>query len=312
MNVRRGLPVAAVLVALALVASATGCTSRSAAADTRLQVVAAYYPLQFAASEIGGVDVSVSSLTRPGGEPHDLELTPRDVVVMRKAAVVVYQSGFQPAVDDAVAQVPSASALDVASAANLVPAQGASADSHPGEEAATTPGLDPHFWLDPIRYTHVGTAIGERLATLDPAHARGYRARGEVFSRRLEALDRDFAAGLAHCRNRDLVTAHAAFGYLAARYGFTQRSVTGLSPETEPSAAGLRDLVDHVRETGATTVYAEPLVSPALARTVARETGARVAVLDPVEGVTKDSAAPDYFGIMRANLATLEKGQGCA
>jgi zinc transport system substrate-binding protein len=303
---------AAGLVPAVLVGAVAGCGGGADASGGRLRVVAAFYPLEFAVSQIGGPDVHVSGLTRPGAEPHDLELTPRDVVAVRQAGLVVYEEGFQTAVDAAVAQVAEGTALDIDPAAKLVTVASEEPQDHegPAEEGGSS-GLDPHFWLDPIRYAAVGTAIGGRLAAADPAHAAAYRQRAETFAQKLAVLDRDFDAGLAHCRSTDLVTAHAAFAYLAQRYGFTQRSVTGLSPEAEPDAANLRSLIRFIRSSGATTVYAEPLVSPRLADTVAHETGVRVAVLDPVEGITKHSAASDYFGIMRANLATLQKGQGC-
>jgi zinc transport system substrate-binding protein len=131
--------------------------------------------------------------------------------------------------------------------------------------------------------------------------------------RRLRALDREYRAGLAHCARRGLVTGHAAFGYLARRYGLRQMAVEGLTPEAEPAPRQLARVVTAVRASGATTVFTEPLASPRAARTVARETGATVVPLDPLEGLTPrelDRGA-DYFTIMRANLAALRRGLGC-
>ena len=171
---------------------------------------------------------------------------------------------------------------------------------------------DPHFWLDPTRLADVATALGDDFARRDPANAADYRANAAALVADLDALDAEFRAGLAQCRTRELVTGHAAFGYLAERYDLHQEGVAGVSPDIEPDAATLRDLSAHVRDAGVTTVYSESLVSPALAETVAREAGARVAVLDPLEGITDASRGRDYLEVMRANLATLRAGQECS
>jgi zinc transport system substrate-binding protein len=174
-----------------------------------------------------------------------------------------------------------------------------------------TPGLerfsngDPHVWLDPLRYALLVKAIGKALH--EPAAARPLVAR-------LRALHRKYRSGLAHCARRDIVTSHAAFAYLAQRYGLRQIAIEGLNPEGEPAPRELAHVVDLVRQKGVTTVYFETLVSPKLARTVARETGARTAVLDPIEGLTPDEKArgADYFSVMASNLTHLRQGLGCS
>ena len=173
-------------------------------------------------------------------------------------------------------------------------------------ELLDTPGLDlkagdPHVWLDPRRFATIGAAIGQ---------AMGNEAAARSFVRRLEALDREYRAGLSACRRRDVVTSHEAFGYLADRYGLREVAISGISPEAEPAPGDLQGVIEVIRETGATTVFTEPLVSPRLAQTVAAETGGTTAVLDPLEGLTpeEESAGDDYFTVMRRNLAALEDG----
>ncbi len=280
--------------------------------DGRMPVSAAFYPLQFVAERVGGEHVRVTGLTRPGVEPHDLELTPKAVGSLATARAVVYLAGFQPAVDQAVlAQAPEA-AVDIAPAARLTLTSGDDGHDHAGESEQEHAGhVDPHFWLDPTRLADVATAVADDLARRDPANAADYRANAAALAADLTALDAEFRSGLAQCRTRELVTGHAAFGYLADRYDLHQEGVAGVSPDIEPDAATLRDLSAHVREAGVSTVYAESLVSPALAETVAREAGARVAVLDPLEGLTDASRGHDYLEVMRANLATLRAGQEC-
>jgi zinc transport system substrate-binding protein len=292
------IPSSAVLAA-AVVATAAlaGCASQGDVASAggsgggRPQVVTSFYPLQFITERIAGNAVTVQNLTKPGAEPHDLELTPHDVAELADADLVVYLSGFQPAVDTAVAEQASTT-YDVAGSAML----------H---------AKDPHFWLDPIRLADVAGNLADRLAKLSPAHADDFRRNALILRNDLVALDTDFSAGLANCANTDVVTSHEAFGYLAERYGLTQRGITGLHPEDEPSPSALASIADFVKANHVRTIYSETLVSPAVAKTLARETGARTAVLDPIEGIDDASAGADYLAVMRANLATLREGQPC-
>jgi zinc transport system substrate-binding protein len=252
------------------------------------QVVAALYPLAFAAAEIGGASVDVENLTPPGAEPHDLEVSPRDVADVRDADLLLLLGrGFQPQLEDAVGDGDGVVLL------------------------LDTPGLevlsnnDPHVWLDPVRYAKVVDRIGQAL---------GKQSAANDLKRRLMNLDSEFRAGLADCERNEIVTSHEAFAYLAERYGLEQVAITGLSPEAEPEPGKLQDVVNLVRARGVTTIYFETLVSPRIAETVARETGAKTAVLNPIEGLTEEQAAngEDYFSLMRMNLAALRAGLGCS
>jgi zinc transport system substrate-binding protein len=242
----------------------------------------------------------VSSLTPPGAEPHDLELTPKDVAKISDADLVVYLGGFQPAVDDAVKTEAKHHAENVAPAAHL--------DRSVTEQGEGT-GTDPHFWLDPQRLSAVSSQIEQRLAQLDAA---SYQANLTSLTADLTTLDAEYRTGLADCANKDLVTSHQAFGYLSERYGMTQVGISSLSPDAEPNPAVLARVADFVRKNDVRTIYYETLVSPAIANAVAGETGARTAVLDPIEGITNKSQGRDYFAIMRANLKNLEEGQPCS
>lgn len=303
---------------LALTACGSGDQGTDAGGADRLQVTAAFYPLQWASERIGGDHVSVSGLTKPGAEPHDLELTPKAVAELAASDVVVYLAGFQPAVDDAVETQAKDAGFDVTADADLTLTATEDGHDHAGESEAEHAehadegvAADPHFWLDPVRFEQVATAIGERFATADPANAADYRAGAAALVKDLDALDDEFEKGLAQCRSDELVTGHAAFAYLADRYGLSQEGIAGVNPDAEPDAGTLRDLAAHVTEHGVTTIYTETLASPALAETVARETGATTAVLDPIEGLTDTSAGKDYLEVMRSNLATLRTGQQC-
>jgi zinc transport system substrate-binding protein len=305
MNVRVLAAALAVLIAIA------GCARAVASADGgRFSVVTAFYPLQFLSQRIGGADVTVTDLTKPGAEPHDIELTARQVARISDAGLVVHLRGFQPAVDEAVAQEAAGRALDAASVVQLLPFRD-EADHAPGEEhAETAGGMDPHVWLDPVRFATIADRLGERLAQADPTHAAGYTARARALHAELDALNDEYARSLASCARRELVTSHSAFGYLASRYGLSQIGITGISPESEPAPGRLAEVAREARATGTTTIFFETLVSPKVAETVAREVGASTAVLDPLEGLTEPGS--DYFSVMRANLAALTKALGCA
>ncbi len=288
------------LVALAALAlSACGSTAAEAGSGNKLVVVASFYPLQFAAQQIGGNHVAVTSLTKPGVEPHDVELTPRDVATVTKARLVVYERGLQGAVDQAVESQGGDRSLDVAPAANLDLTNAAGG------------ARDPHFWLDPQRYSDVAKAISERLSSVDPDHKADYQKNAKAFEDRLAALSAEFTTALATCERREIVTSHAAFGYLAKRFGMSQVAINGLSPDQEPKATDLAAVSTYARAHGVTTIYAETLVSPAIAKAVATEAGATLATLDPIEGLTDQSRGKDYFQVMRSNLTTLQAGQGC-
>lgn len=296
--------------ALLLTLAACGSTDTGGGDESTVSVTTSFYPLEYATEQVGGEHVSVSNLTPAGAEPHDLELSPKQVLETGRADHVIYLSGFQPSVDDAVAQA-GASAFDVSEAARL----DISADEHEGHdhgEGSDGQGAqDPHFWLDPTRYAEVADAIAERLAEADPAHAEDYRANATAFTRELADLDRELQQDLSDCDQRDLVTGHAAFAYFADRYGFHQVPVSGLTPDAQPSSAQLADLIAHIEHEDISTVYTEPLVPRDLADTVARDSGADVAVLDPIGGVTEESPGSDYFEIMRSNRDAVVEGQGC-
>lgn len=304
------------LAAALAVLAVAGCGARAdgagGRADGKLAVVTAFYPLQFLSERIGGPDVHVTDLTKPGAEPHDVELNPRQVAGIADAGVVAYLRGFQPAVDDAVAQEAKGRAFDAAQVVPLLPlADGTDGKPEPGAgRPEASHGMDPHVWLDPARFAIIADRLGARFAQADPAHAAEYTARAARIRSELEALDREMAAGLRQCTRHEIVTSHSAFNYLASRYGLTQVGITGISPESEPSPRRMGLIAARAKATGTTTIFFETLVSPKVAETVAREVGARTAVLDPLEGLTEPGA--DYFSVMRDNLAALHTALGCS
>jgi len=307
-------PLAAIMLAVTLTLTVTlsGCGAPSGASSDNgkeLHLVASFYPLQWMSQQVAGPAATVDSLTKPGAEPHDLELSPRDVAKVADASLVVYLGGFQPAVDEAVGREAADHGYDVSKVAelNLTYTPIEEGKQHDDEKGT----IDPHFWLDPARLSGVADALADRLAKLDPEQAARYRSNAETLRAKLETLDKEFKAGLESCASRNLVTSHNAFGYLAQRYGLTQVGITGLTPEDEPKSADLVAVTNFARRNNVRTIYYETLISPAVARTVAAETGAVAAVLDPLEGLTSGSQGKDYLQVMRSNLANIKKGQPC-
>lgn len=288
-------------LALTALLVACGCGAR-AGTGGKPRLTASFYPLAWLATQVAGPGFYVQNLTKPGAEPHDLELTPRQVIDVGESKLAFYVKGVQPAVDKAVRQHAKNHSLDAESVVTTLPAP---------QDEANDGAVDPHLWLDPSRFATVATALGERLARIDGENAAGYRTRAAQVVTRLTALDAEFRTGVRGCVRKEIVTGHAAFGYLAARYGLTQVGVAGLDPEAEPSPQRLAEMTGLIRRTGATTVFTETLASPKTADTLAREAGVRTEVLDPVEGI-RPGSHDDYFTIMRRDLATLRTALGCS
>jgi len=283
------------LVALpALALALSGCaafTEDSASIDDGVQVAAAFYPLAYVADRVAGDHATVENLTAPGGEPHDLELTPKETAEVARADLVVYLHGFQPSVDDAVDNNATGDTVDVA-------------------DTVAMRSDDPHFWHDPLLMADLGDEVADRLAEIDPDHADDYTANADALRTDLEALDAAFTDGLASCERSTVVVSHDAFGYLS-RYGLEFESIAGLSPDAEPTPADLARLQELIRDEGITTVFSEALVSPEFADQLAHDTGVTSEVLDPIEGLTDETSDEDYLSLMTENLAKLEEANGC-
>jgi zinc transport system substrate-binding protein len=295
-----------ILVLVMVTVLAVACSGQAGGDQhDRVSVVASFYPLSFAAERIGGDCVSVTNLTPPGVEPHDLELTPDSVEAIATADVVLYLGGgFQPAVEDAIGDA-EGQAVDVLSVVSTVPAQ--------GEQANEGLDVDPHVWLDPGRFADIVTATGDALETAKIPDSCDVSGAVKDLRSDLADLDTDLRTGLTGCEQDVIVTTHAAFGYLADAYGLHQEAIAGLAPEVEPSPKRLAELVSLVEREGVTTIFTEELISPDVAETLAAEAGVKTKVLFTIEGLTKEeaSAGEDYLSLMRENLDALRAALRC-
>lgn len=290
----------AILLAAALLLP--GCAQTG---EENPEVVATFYPLAFLASEIAGPEVRVGTLVPAGVEPHDYDPTPNDVKRAQGAKLLLAQGAD---FEEWIGTVTEGASVRVVAATT-----GLALRENPDEAERGDAPQDPHTWLDPLLYANMSRTVEAALVETFPERAETFRARGEALRANLTQLDADFTAGLASCGSRVIVTAHAAFGYLAARYDLTMIPLTGLDPEAEPTAEALREAVDAARAHNVTTIYFEELVSPVVANAVAREVGAATRVLSPVEGIAPGEAAEgaSYLTRMRENLANLREGLRC-
>jgi zinc transport system substrate-binding protein len=274
-------------------------------------VVTSVYPLQFLTEAIAGDRVRVTDLTRPGQEPHDVELSLEQTALLSEADMVIFLPGFQPAVDEAVVDQEPGHLLEVTDHVDLLPLDGhAHGDEEAEEEGHAHEGEhDPHFWLDPVRMTTMAKAIEGSLAEVYPEHADAFAAHLDALLAELDALRSDYRAGLGTCERDTVVVSHDAFGYLAD-YGLDFQPIAGISPGAEPSPARLAELADLIEQTGVTTVFTETLASPEMAETLAAELDVQTAVLDPIEGLN-EGTDDDYLSLMRANLDALRDANGC-
>jgi zinc transport system substrate-binding protein len=287
---------------------ASGATNRSESSDqgksepgkpeqpAKVRVAASFYPLVFLAERVGGDWVSVANITPPGVEPHDVELSPEQASQIEDAQLVITLGrGFQPSVEKAAERRP----IGVLSVLDRLVIDGM-------PQAGL---VDPHIWLDPVTMQMMAYDVAQGLTQIDPVHGDMYRANATKLSNDLATLDAELRGGLSKCKRTTLVTSHASFGWFVDRYGLTAQAIAGFAPDIEPTANQLAELADLVKSTGTTTIFTEEAVSPDIAETLARETGAATAVLSPLELKPKEG---DFLSAMRTNLSVLQKGLECA
>ena len=324
--------------------SSSASAPHTIAPGKTLTVSTSFYPIQYLAEAIGGKLVKVSTVTPSNVEPHDFELSGKETAELGKADLIAYVPGFQPSLDKAVKEIGSGpTVVDLSKPANLVHHEGVEEEHEHGEEAtdgasatasaaataqASEEGhdehkdehshaegeeghdsdLDPHFWLDPDRMIKVAETLEASFAQIDPANANDYKAGLDKLKTALTNLDNQYKQGLSTCQHKTFITSHAAFGYMAERYGLTQASISGIDPEAEPSPAEMANIKSVVEKTGVKTIFTEELVSDTPAKAIAAETGAETSVLSPLESKPERG---DYSDVMSSNLERLKSALVC-
>ena len=311
---------------LLLAACASTETTTSPTADPvettvaeKIQIVAGFYPLAYAAESIAGDLADVISLAGPGVDAHDLELTASDVAKITDADLVIYIPNFIPALDAVIKTLDSSKVINATEGITLLEGkadshshEGHSDDEHSDDEHSddehSDEGLsDPHVWLTPKNMITLGGTIAQAIGAIQ-AHDQ-IATNQASFESSLTALAGEYSTKLANCSVKAMIVSHEAFGYLAKEYGFEQVGISGLSPEAEPSPARLAEVAKIAKAKQATTIYYETLVDPKVAKTLAEELKISAAKLDPLES---PPATGDYLSAMQENLGALFKGQVCS
>lgn len=270
-----------------------------------MKVAASFYPLYEVVRAVGGDHVDAVNLVPPGTEPHDWEPTAGDIKTLNTSILFVYNgTGLEHWLNKTLNSLDNKALVSVEASKgiDLVKAQ--------DEKAAV---WDPHVWLDPLGLAKEAEAVRDGLIKVDGTHKADYEVNTAAYIDKLKALDQEYAAGLGGCTQKEFFTSHAAFGYLAHRYGLNQHPIMGLAPDVEPQPKELARIVKTAREKNIKYIFFETLVSDKVSRTVAQEIGAKTLVLNPFEGLTPDEikAGQDYFSVMRENLANLKTALEC-
>ncbi len=274
--------------------------------SNKISVVTSFYPLFFFASRVAGDRADILNVTPPGSEPHDYEPTPQDMARIEKSDLVVLNGAGLESWGDTLHETLNNSPATILTMDKLLAARAITGDNQ-------IEGYDPHYWLNPFLAKKEVEGIAQALSAIDPSSRELYEKNSRALSDELTLLDAHYRQGLRTCKKKDIITSHAAFGYVGAEYGFRQLSIAGLSPDAEPTPKKLALIADFVKQHGIRIIFFETLVSPRIAETLARETGAQALVLNPLEGLTKqeDALGKNYLTEMEQNLTALRIALQC-
>jgi len=300
--------------------------------DKKLSVIASIYPMADFADKIGGDFIDLKTLVPPGMDAHSWEPSARDIIALNEADIFIYNgSGMEGWAERVIETVDNSNLIVVEASHELaVPFDEHeveyinSVDEHEHEDIHEHEDVDgheeahhhhdhgdtdPHVWLDPERAAQQMEVIAESFISADPGNKEVYEQNLSVMHEKLAALDEAYEEQLDDIKRREIVVSHAAFGYLCAAYDLQELSITGVSPDVEPSPEDMANIVNIMREKNINTIFFETLATPKVAEAIAAETGARVDTLNPIEGLTEENiaAGDDYFSIMEKNLDALVK-----
>lgn len=288
--------------------------------EKKLNVMASFYPMYDFATKVGGDKVEVTNMVPAGTEPHDWEPAATDVKNLEEADVFIYNgAGMEHWTEDVLGALDNKELKVVEASRGLTLLEGKEEDEEETEDSSSDSDAsdestdseityDPHVWLDPLNAKAEMENIKNAFVEADPDNKDYYEQNYEIYAEKFDQLDKEYKDGLADTKSKDLITSHEAFGYLCQAYGLNQVGIEGLSPDSEPDASRMNEIIKFAKENNVKTIFFEELVSPKVSETIADEIGAKTAVLNPLEGLTDDeiSAGEDYFSVMESNLKTIE------
>ncbi len=272
--------------------------------NKKVQVSTSFYPLYYFASQIAGDKADIKNITPSGSEPHDYDPSTQDIAHIESGNMLILNGGVEAWGGKIQDNLKGTKVTIVTAGEGLLTKQ----LTENGQTAQ-----DPHVWLDPILAKQEVAKITQGFQSVDPSNSSYYADNEKKLDSKLDQLDQDYKQGLANCTQKDIITSHAAFGYLGARYGLNQVAIAGLSPDAEPSSQQLADVVNFAKAHNVKYIFFESLVSPKLSDTIATEVGAKTMVLDPIEGISDDDikSGKDYYTVMQDNLKNLRIALEC-
>lgn len=316
-----GLKLSAVLLATSF--ALAGCTGSKTANTTdkkdgdKIKVYASFYPMYDFAKKIGGDKVEVTNLVPAGTEPHDWEPSAKDLAKISESDILVYSGAGmeswidkvdQVTKDNKLVKVEASKGIDLIKSEHHHDEEDAKEEDHEDAHEEHDHGeYDPHVWLAPQNAKIQMKNIKDALVKADPTNKDYYEKNFEVYSQKIDDLDVKFSTSLKDTKSKNIVVSHEAFAYLCKAYGINQVGIEGLSPDSEPDAARMAEVTKFAKENKIKYIFFEELVSPKVSEAIAKEVGAKTAVLNPLEGLSDDQlkAGEDYFSVMESNLKVL-------
>ena len=267
-----------------------------------LKVVASFFPIYEFVKAIGGDKVQASVLIPIGSEPHNFDPTIQEIRDAQNADMIIYngaglESGW-------INKINAKLSIDTSQGLNLL--------SNNNKESSNS--IDPHIWLDPILAQQQVNKIRDGLIKIDPNNANYYKINAQKFITQLQSLDSYIKSELSNCNKKDFISFHNAFNYFAKRYGLTQHSLQGISPEGEILPQKLQEIIQLSHTLGINIIYSEELVDPRAAQVIANEIpNGKVLILSPIEGVKieEQKAGIGYLDKMKQDLVNLKMGLQC-
>lgn len=276
----------------------------------KIQVIATIFPLYDMAKNIGGDKAEILLLLPAGAEAHSFEPQPNDIVKINSAALFIYTGKFmEPWAEDILKSANSKNLLAVDSSQNIKMILSISEDA---DEPAGS--FDPHIWLDFDNAKTMVQNIATAFIAQDAANAVFYKQNAENYTNRLTEIDAQYKITLSTCENHEIIYAgHYAFGYLANRYHLQYLAAQGVSPDSEPTAKDLINLVNQIKENNIKYIFYEELSSPKIAETIAQETNAKTLLLNASHNLSKIQREQNvsFFDILNNNLENLKIGLHC-
>ncbi len=298
-----GLLATVALVSLA----ACGSGDKTSKKSDKLNIVTTFYPMQEFTKQIVGDQASVSVLVKPGVEPHDFEPSAKDVAAIQDSDAFVYNNeNMETWVQKTTKDMKKVDVIQASDGILLLP--GTSEEESAGHEGHNHV-LDPHVWLAPSLAIKEVETIRNQLIKKFPSKKEVFTQNAHNYLKKLKALDATYKESLTNAKQKNFVTQHAAFAYLAMEYGLNQVPITGINPDVEPSASRIKDLKAYVNKNDIKYIYFEENATDKVAKTLAKEANVTTLALNPLESLTQEQekTGDDYISVMMQNLENLKK-----